>query len=80
MIEPLLFPADQIPKVPVAAAEHSQEARDAALLHAVERIRFNDAKLAAYEADLQATDLGFVKDYGRDFLDFVLSQLGGRSQ
>jgi hypothetical protein len=69
--EPLLFDAADIPEMAVPVAEWSIEAREASMLQLIERIRYDPVRLAAYEAK--------VPD-GRDFLDHVIWQLGGRSQ
>jgi len=78
--EPFLFPVEAIPEVAIPVSEHSIEAREGAMLRLAEAVRFDPDRLAAYERDLQAADVGHPVRAGRDFLDFVIAQLGGRSQ
>ena len=75
--QPLLFPADQIPKTAIPVSVDSWEWRDAQMLQSVERILFNPDRLADYEASVKqmAPDAD-----PRIFLEFVIEQLGGRSQ
>ena len=69
-----LFPPEALPEMAVPVAEWSDEWRAAQMLRLVEGLRFDPARLAAYEATVPTG-----RDF-RDFLDFVIWQCGGRSQ
>lgn len=75
--QPLLFSTDEIPETATPVSEASQEWMDAQLLQAVESIRFNESRCAGYVAAV-GRDAHSVDPRG--FLDFVIEQLGGRSQ
>jgi hypothetical protein len=78
--QPLLFATTDLPEVASPVGEYSPEARHMAMLKTIEAVRFDLTRLAAYEASLQAEGLGFEPNHGREFLDFCLWQMGGRSQ
>ena len=73
-MEPWLFSLVDIPEVAVPVNEASPEWQDAIILRAFEHIRFDPAKLAAYEAALPPSI------NGREFLDYMIERTGGRSQ
>jgi hypothetical protein len=75
--QPLLFPASEMPKAAIPVCEASQEWMDAQLLRSVEGIRFDEGKCAADVASVESAAPGGDR---RGFLDFVIEQLGGRSQ
>jgi hypothetical protein len=66
-----LFEPSELPTTAVRVSENSQEWHDAQLLKLVESIRFNPERLASFVARQRD---------GVGFLDFMLWQLGGRSQ
>lgn len=76
--QPLLFDPADIPRTAVPVDEWSREWADARMLKAVEAIRFDPERLAAYEAGLRGK--GFEPGHPTEFLDFVIAQVGGRSQ
>jgi hypothetical protein len=76
--QPMLFASADLPRAAVPAAEWSQEWADARMLKVVEAVRFDPARLAAYEAGLR--EMGFEPGHPTGFLDFVIAQVGGRSQ
>lgn len=75
--QPMLFQADQVPEMAIPVSEGSWEWRDARMLQSVERILFDPERLVDYEASVKrlAPDAN-----PRGFLEFVIEQLGGRSQ
>jgi hypothetical protein len=62
---------ENLPEMATPVSEASQEWHDARLLRLVEGILYNPERLAAYVAK---------QPDGRDFLEFVIWRLGGRSQ
>jgi hypothetical protein len=62
---------ENLPEVATPVSEASQEWHDVQLLRIIEGILYNPERLAAYVAK---------QPDGRDFQEFVVWQLGGRSQ